>query len=55
MAEICMITKLDIQGAAKENVQLKPIFSSYGPRKFFYNLSNLVIRAGNKGKKISMS
>jgi hypothetical protein len=55
MAEICIGSKLDLNNTIKANVKLEPIFTPYQPRKFLYGLSNLITRAGNKGKKISMS
>ena len=55
LAEICMNTKFDIKNNSKENVKLNTIFNDYNPIKFLFKLSTLFIRAGNKGKKISMS
>lgn len=55
IGEICMKSNLNNDQIHKQKVKLKSVFTSYDYKRFVNKLSKLLIRAGRKGTKISMS
>jgi hypothetical protein len=55
IAEICMQSNLNVAQINKEKVKLNSVFTTYDYKRLLHKLSNVFIRVGRNGKKISMS